>query len=301
MDSDALSTFIAIHRAGGFSKAADLLGRTQPAISRRIALLEGELGVPLFERISGGVVLSQAGKVLLPHAERVAAAVRDAKEAVTALASGNAGPVSLATVGTLASTHLTVVLKQFAAKFPEAELSLQTATSDGVSDLVRRGEVSIGLRYLEDPSTDLTNYALPSEKLVVVCPLEHQFAGRRVKNLSDLRADHWLAFPKDYAHREASAENIFAQFLVRDIASISWAPVDSLTAQKRLIEAGFGIGLLPESSVGEEIGAATLSTILVGDLDARHPVMAIVRREGYLSAASLKLLEMLREEFNFPQ
>ena len=77
MDSEGLHTFLTIHRAGGFSLAAERLGRSQPAISRRIALLEAEVGAPLFERAAGGIVLSQAGRVLLPHAERVAAALKD--------------------------------------------------------------------------------------------------------------------------------------------------------------------------------------------------------------------------------
>src|SRR5438874_10544794 len=126
MDSDALLTFLAIHRSGGFSSAAERLGRSQPAISRRIALLEDELGAPLFERIASGVALSQAGQVLLPHAERVLAALKDASEALAALRAGHSGPVSLAAVGTLAGTNLTRVLKRFSARFPDAELSLRT-------------------------------------------------------------------------------------------------------------------------------------------------------------------------------
>ena len=91
MDSEALQTFMAIHSARGFSSAADILGRSQPAISRRIALLEQELGVPLFERATGGVVLSEAGRTLLPHAERVHAALRDAANAMEALRTETAG------------------------------------------------------------------------------------------------------------------------------------------------------------------------------------------------------------------
>jgi len=71
MDTEALETFVAVHREQGFSRAARVLHRTQPAISRRISLLEHELGAPLFERVTGGIVLSQAGRVLLPYAERV--------------------------------------------------------------------------------------------------------------------------------------------------------------------------------------------------------------------------------------
>ena len=106
MDSDALLTFLTVHRRGGISHAAKVLHRSQPAISRRIALLEQELGVPLFERIAGRTMLSDAGRVLVPYAERAVAATQDAENAVRALARPNSGPIALAVVGTLAGGRL---------------------------------------------------------------------------------------------------------------------------------------------------------------------------------------------------
>ena len=145
MDSDALLTFLTVHRRGGISSAAKALHRSQPAISRRIALLERELGVPLFERIAGRTMLSDAGRVMVPYAERAVAAAQDAENAVRALARPNSGPVALAVVGTLAGGRLSAILKRFAVEHPEVELSLRTATSAEVSDMIRRGEATIGL------------------------------------------------------------------------------------------------------------------------------------------------------------
>src|SRR5256886_4063080 len=155
MDSDALLTFLTVHRRGGISSAAKVLHRSQPAISRRIALLEQELGVPLFERIAGRTMLSDAGRVMVPYAERAVAAAHDPENAVRALAKPDSGPVALAVVGTLAGGRPSAILKRFAAAHPKVELTLRTATSAEVSDLVRRGEVTIGLRYDRDPSRDL--------------------------------------------------------------------------------------------------------------------------------------------------
>jgi DNA-binding transcriptional LysR family regulator len=293
MESEALRTFLAVHRAHGFSGAAAVLGRTQPAISRRIALFEAELGAPLFERAAGGVVLSQAGRVLLPHAERVVAVLQDAADAVEALRSGTSGPVTLAAVGTLAGPGLTEVLKRFAGTHPDASLTLRTATSAQVSQLVLRGETTIGLRYFDDPSPDLVCLPMAGERLVVACALDHRLAGGRTPSLADLKADRWLAFPDHFERREAASETLFAQFLVRGVGEIAWTAVDSLTAQKRLVEAGYGLALLPESSLDEELAARTLATIGVDDLAVVHPVFAAVRRNGYLSPASRSLLEML--------
>jgi DNA-binding transcriptional LysR family regulator len=296
MDADALETFLAIHREGGFSPAARELGRTQPAISQRIALLEQELGVKLFERGAGGLKLSQAGQVLLPYAERAMAALRDAKSAVRALAIDQTGPVALAVVGTLASTALTTTLRGFLREFPSVDLSLRTATSAEVSDLVRGGEATIGLRYFEDRSSDLSSTPLYREELVVVCAPDHRFARRRVANLAQLKDETWLDYPAMPGRREASPQSVLVHFRARGVGEVRWTPVDSLTAQKRLVETGFGVALLPESGVREELRAKTLALIRVGDFDASNPVVAVTRKGGFLSAAASRLLEVLGQQ-----
>jgi len=298
VDSDALRTFLTVHRQGGISRAAKALHRSQPAISRRIALLEQELGVPLFERIAGRTMLSDAGRVMVPYAERAVAAAQDAENAVRALARPNSGPVALAVVGTLAGGRLSAILKRFAAEHPEIELTLRTATSAEVSDLIRRGEATIGLRYDHDRSRDLDCELLFAERLQVVCAPDHPRAGRRVAKLAELRAERWIAFPVVPGRREITASHVFALFQTHGLGEIDWTPVDSLTAQKRLVEAGLGIALLSESNAAEELRYGTISTIGVGDLTASHDVVTVTRRGGFLSAAARRLLEIVRAEYS---
>lgn len=294
MDSEALRTFLAIRDCGGFSNAAERLNRTQPAISRRIALLEGEIGAPLFERTTGGAVLSQAGRTLAPHAERVLAALGDCRDALAALRSGEAGPLSVAIVGTLASAGLPPILKRFARQRPGLAFSLRTATSADVSALVRRGEANIGLRYQADSAPDLDCIRIGGERLHVVCAAGHRRAGKRVRALTELADEHWLAFPNARDLREPSSAGIFAHFLARGVAEIGWTPVDSLTAQKRLAEAGFGLALLPDSAIAEELAAGALAKIAVADLHIENPVCLVTRRGGYLSPAARDLIALLR-------
>src|SRR5881227_3348795 len=217
MDSDALNTFLTVHHRGGISNAAKALHRSQPAISRRIALLEQELGVPLFERIAGRTMLSDAGRVMVPYAERAVAAAQDAENAVRALARPNSGPIALAVVGTLAGGRLSAILKRFAAEHPEVELSLRTATSAEVSDLIRRGEATIGLRYDMDRLRDLDYQRLASENLQVVCAPDHPLAGKRVARLADLGGERWVAFPEIPGRREIAASHVFALFLTHGL------------------------------------------------------------------------------------
>ena len=255
VDSDALNTFLTVHRRGGVSNAARALHRSQPAISRRIALLEQELGVPLFERAAGRTRLSDAGRVMVPYAERAVAAAQDAENAVRALTRQNAGPVSLAVVGTLAGGRLSEILKRFACEYQDADLTLRTATSAEVSDLIRRGEATVGLRYDVDRLHDLDHERLATEQLQVVCAPDHP------------------------------------------LAEIAWTRVDSLTAQKRLIEAGLGIALLSQSHAADELRSGSIAAIRVGNLAASQDIVAVTRRGGFLSAASQRLLEIVRADY----
>jgi DNA-binding transcriptional LysR family regulator len=93
--------------------------------------------------------------------------------------------------------------------------------------------------------------------------------------------ERWIAFPVLPERREISASHIFALFQTHGLGDVDWTPVDSLTAQKRLVEAGFGIALLSQSNVTEELGSSVLSTIGVGDLAASQDIAAVTRRGGF--------------------
>ena len=136
-----------------------------------------------------------------------------------------------------------------------------------------------------------------AERLQVVCALDHPRAGRRIAKLAELRGERWIAFPAVPGRREITASHVFALFQTHGLGEIDWTPVDSLTAQKRLVEAGLGIALLSESNAGEELQHKTISTIGVGDLKASDDVVTVTRRGGFLSAAARRLLEIVRKEY----
>ena len=174
---------------------------------------------------------------------------------------------------------------------------MRTATSAEVSGLIRRGEATIGLRYDRDRSRDLDCGLLFSERLQVVCAPDHPRAGRRVAKLADLRDERWIAFPVVPGRREITASHVFSLFQTHGLGEVGWTPVDSLTAQKRLVEAELGIALLSESNAAVELQHGSISTIGVGDLKASHDVVTVTRRGGFLSAASQRLLEIVGGEY----
>lgn len=289
MDFEHLRAFLSIAHAGGFSPASAALHRSQPALSRRIAQLEQEVGAELFVRKATGVTLTQAGEALAPYAERALAALGDCDAVMESLRRGESGPLSVAIVGTLANAPFAATLQSFAHTHPDVALTLRTAGSGDVSALVRAGDAAIGIRYHRDRDTALAYKHISDEELIVAAAPSHPLVKRGVPLLADLSSERWLAFPPT---REGLQDAVFAHFQTRGVTDLAWTAIDSLTAQKRLVEAGFGIALLPRISVAEELASRTIAPLRVRDLEASNPVFLVTRRGGYLSPAAHALIAL---------
>jgi DNA-binding transcriptional LysR family regulator len=293
MDMDQIRTFVAIARTRNFSRAARELHRSQPAISRRIELLTQELGVALFERARGRIALSEAGAALLPYAETILAAAHDGFEAVRTLHSGDSGRLTLAVVGTLANAQLTGMLRRFGNEHPGVRVEVQTANSQAVGEIVRRGDAALGLRYLRDPSRELVSEIVAREKLVVVCSPEHRLASYRTVRPQHLVGERWVAFGMGDS-KESFVQYLNRTLLAAGVEEPDVTLIDSLTAQKRLVEANLGIALLAESGIEEETRAGTLKKLHVPAFRDCIPVAVVYRKNGYLSGAARSFLSTVQ-------
>jgi DNA-binding transcriptional LysR family regulator len=295
MNVDEIEAFLCVAELGNFSKASLKLHRTQPAISRRISLLEQSLQATLFERTARAARLTVAGRAFLPHAQAVRAALRDGARAVRDAGQvQRAAPVTLAIVGTLADSNIVAVLRKFEASVPGAAVSLITGTSREVSELVCGGEVELGLRYFADADPSLLCEQLGTERMHVVVPSGHRVRARRLPDLSSLAGEAWLGFRKDRGQVMSYGHLLERELLACAITAPKIMTVDSLTAQKRLVEAGLGIALMPLSSCREELKIGSLRAIHIDRMHAALPVVVIRRRESYVSTASETFLQLLR-------
>ena len=127
---------------------------------------------------------------------------------------------------------------------------------------------------------------------MIVAGARHRLADGRRHRARDLAGERWVAFP---ARR---AQESFVRYLDRKLTAAGLeerqiVPIDSLTAQKRLVEAGFGVALLAESGAEEELRLGTLKKLDIRDLSASIPVTLIHRRNGYLSSAAQHLISTI--------
>lgn len=301
MELNQIEAFVSVATLGGFTKASRQLHRTQPAISRRIQLLEKSLGACLFERHGREVKLTPEGYAFLEYAQTTIAAMRDGIRAVNEAIDTNSGgpPVGLAVVGTLADTHLTTALSRFRKLYPATEVTLRTATSREVSVLVRRGEAEIGIRYFSDDHPDLEMTELGNENLFLVVSTNHRLSRKVVSGSNDLADENFMSFPVDANHQDSLGALLPRKLHSFGITDPKITHIDSLTAQKRLVESGYGIALLPLSACREEVEARSLSILKFkgNAIKASEPVVAIHRKSGFRRKRAIELLELIRNSF----
>ena len=150
MDFANLQAFVAVAEQRSFSRAAGQLFLTQPAISKRIAGLEEELGSPLFDRIGHQVQLTEAGRALLPRARRLLRDLEDSRRAIRNLSGQIAGQLSVGTSHHIGLHRLPAVLRHYTAAYPTVELDLQFMESEQVCHGVLHGDCELGVVTLPD-------------------------------------------------------------------------------------------------------------------------------------------------------
>ena len=162
--------------------------------------------------------------------------------------------------------------------------------------MVLHGNAHLGLRYGEDGHPDLVCVPVHEERMVIAASPRFGPQGAGPFALEALAGLPWVAFPRSKGSDEDPYTRLFARHLhAAGLGDAETIIIDSLTAQKRLIEAGFGIGSLPVSSIAEEQRLGTLRILDVPTLASAIPIVRIHRCTGYLSHAARALSASLAE------
>ena len=279
MDLDRFSALVARGDCHPITAAATRLHRSQSAISRRLSLLESALGAPLFDRLGTSLALTEVGQDFLPFAEQALGAVSAGKEAALARLGSQQGPVTMAIVGTLVEAAVAKALGRLARK--TSRLRVLTVASHEISRLVLRGEAHFGIRYFDEPSSELTCEQVAVERMCVVQAARGDVAQR------------WIGFPPSRTIKEDFGRLLERQLRAAGMAETEVMQVDSLSAQKRLVEQGFGLALLPRSSVRDELKRGTLRLANLPRMEIDIPVVLVVRKSVYLNLAARHAMQAL--------
>ncbi len=186
MTLQQLTYFLAAVEHGSFSAAAQSLFMAQPSLSEQIRRLEAELGVPLFARAGRGLELTEAGRLLRPHAERTVAAAQDAAESVREVRDLTGGTVAFGTFGSAHHYLLGGLVEDFRTRHPNVRVRAIGQNSAEVADEVREGRLEAGLVVLpvDDRGLDVRP-AMREELLYVSADPEHVLRPMTIERLAD--------------------------------------------------------------------------------------------------------------------
>lgn len=254
LDADRLFVFAEVARERGFSRAARVLGKTQSAVSQAVIQLEHELGAPLFVRDGRTTRLTEAGSTLLEHADRIFSEMNAARERVAALRDLEAGALSIGTSDTLACHLLPPVFRAFRQWYPGIEIRLENRPSPESARAVAERRVDLGVVVLPLTEPRATMDRLRVTELVphvdkVICPPTHPLAHRKRVAPKDLAKEPLLLLDRTTGSR-AYVDRAFEGAGIRPRVSMETRSVDVLV---KLVELGFGISVVPEIAVREDV------------------------------------------------
>jgi DNA-binding transcriptional LysR family regulator len=288
-----LHYFYEVARHGSFTRAARELMVSQSSLSVQIRALETNLGSRLFDRRSGGVVLTDAGQRAFAVAERIFAdvdqLVADFRQSDRVLA----GAVGVGTVNSIGIYVLPDLLTAYRAKYPDVRIHIDFRESERVMDQLIQGKTDLAIVPWERSYLELNALPLTRQKLFIVAPPGHPLARGEAVNPRDLEAHPFVGYHEGM-HTRAMIDALFKRMAI----TVQYA-VESANAAtiKHMVLAGMGLAFLPESVVAAEIRRGQLVRLDVPPLIMSQDVTLYTRKNRTLPRAALGFVEFLNEYF----
>lgn len=239
MEFDQLRHFLKVAEMGNFTRAAEDLSISQPALSRSVARLEEEIGQPVFDRQSRQVVLTDAGKLLQVRARQILQLVDDTKVELTD--DGICGRIRVAAIPTVAPYFLPGLLRQFSQSHPDAEVVVHEDTTDHLLKRITQGEIDIAILALPVTAKYLEVVELFEEELFLVVANDHPLAGKKQVRLSDIQSLPFVLL--DEAH--CLSDNIVSFCRQRAIQPVAVERTSQLATVQELVSLDHGISMVP--------------------------------------------------------
>jgi DNA-binding transcriptional LysR family regulator len=291
MDFRQLEMFHAVAENLSFTIAGQKLYVAQSAISRKIRLLEEELGERLFKRVNKRVFLTPAGEVMLRYTRRVFQELRNAVLEVSEIANMNRGTIRIGGGMTACMYILPAVIDRFQARYPKVEIQVVTGPADVLVPQIRNALLDVGVVTLPINSPDLEVTPFATEEMVVV-------ASRRNRGLARLRhmpARDISKYPLIIFTRATATRAILDAYFQRvGIEPRIAMESESVATIKPLVGVNLGISILPLPAVAAEAKRGELHVVRIRDQKCLREIGLVTHRSDYQPRVIAELMELFR-------
>ncbi len=285
MDLASLNAFIAIAETGSFSLAGERLHLTQPAVSKRLAALESQLKVRLFDRLGREVSLTEAGRALLPRAYQILNVLDDTRRALTNLTGDVSGRLCLATSHHIGLHRLPPLLRTFTRRFPEVNLDIRFLDSEIAYEEVLHGRAELAVITLApQTAAPVSATRVWDDPLDFVVAPEHPLAQKAGITLADV-ARYPAVFPGGNTFTHHIAKRLFEREGLTPNITMSTNYMETI---KMMVSIGIAWSVLPRTMLDEQVVRLPLP-----DVQLTRQLGYIVHTDRTLSNAAKAFMTLL--------
>ncbi len=286
MDINNLRAFIEVADKRSFSRSAESLHLTQPAVSKRIAALETELSARLFDRVGRSVHLTEAGNVLLPSARQISAELDRIEEVICNLGKSVSGKLSIGTSPHIGVTYLAPVLKQFRVEYPDVDMDIQFNNSMQTLKDIEDGLFEMGLCAMTNQvSAKLREIELWQDNMSIVVARDHPLAVESAVDAELLMKCPAVLPPHPSASR-TQTEQVLATLGYTPNVNLEVSDFDTL---KMMVKIGLGWGLLPDALCDDE----SLHVLPIEGINLQRRISLVRHQDRTLSRAAQAFIKAL--------
>ena len=292
MELSQLEFFRTVVEEGSFSKAAERVYRTQPAVSIAVRRLEEEIGAPLLERSQKAPALTEVGELIYDFAGRILSLRDQALQGVAELKSLKRGRVRIGANESTSHYLLPQIILDYRKCYPDVRVEIFGHSSDQLPRKVLDGNVDFALMAFEPVDSDLESFPVLKDELVLIMSPEHRLAKCRSVTIEQLGSESFVAHNVRTGSRQRVIET-FAQHHTPLNITLELATIETI---KRFVQLKIGLGFVPRMCVAEELERGSLAAVPVQDLTYERTLWVTHRREMAFSHAAAAFLKLLREQ-----
>lgn len=287
-----LQVFHTVARLLSFTKAAESLHMTQPAVTFQVRQLEEYFNTRLFDRTHNRISLTEAGQRVYEYADRIFALYAEMENSVRDLTGEVSGVLLLGASTTIAEYMLPALLGDFKAKYPEVSIRLQVANTDGIVSMVENNVIDLGVVEAPVSNKNLVVENCRMDKMVLIVPPGHELAKQKRVPIKELTRYPYICREEGSGTREVMLEAVTAAGCNPQDLNIVME-LGSPEAVKGAVEAGMGISILSKATIEKELKLGSLVAI---DLETplERPFSFVHQKQKFRLRAMEKLLDFAR-------
>jgi DNA-binding transcriptional LysR family regulator len=290
MELHALQVFLTVATERSFSRAAEKLLRTQPAVSLALQRLEQELGEKLIDRSGRELILTDAGRAVLEYARRFQSLTQEMENSLAELRDNSAGRL---TIGANESTTLYLLrqIERYRELYPKVKVQVRRSFSSKIPMELIDGNLELGVISYDPMDDRITSKTIYIDALALVVDPKHRLANRKAISFAELGQEHFIAHNVMSPYREV----VLREFHQRKVPLHMEVEMPTIESIRKLVQEGLGVAFLPRMCVEQEIERKMLCEVRVKEFHVERKIRLVYPTRRGLSHAARAFLEVVGE------